>query len=415
MSHPFIIGTLSQLQTPATLTTNSSELVSYLAQHLPPILLLLESAFNLPVILNSLLSLPADITTPIFLHALASPRSEIQSIGKDWAQNNFPSYSSERSIPLSQLDGYSRLILSLNRFCSSHCPLVSKASSIPFNVLTKAHELLSRCCLPKSVSSKVRWMLLAYPALLKQKPDLHYLYAFLQTLFTMVSLWDVSEWPVELFKSLWNGIESFYAAMRSDSASRSEYQRLISLSSSILCSMIRRNASQFPLSLSMVQSCVAMLREEELSGENARKGRNDESVALELFQFLNNASLLFSSQSPDVQNSILVVFIAWFDVGILPIHATEPKRIQTLSTEHGRVALPRLSAPQSYLPHSASLSSRHACCDEYGNDFERYSKRSHEVHSFNRSFGSESQRLHALFVHWNHFFQLSSSSYLFSK
>ena len=361
------------------------------------------------MILNSLLSLPADITAPIFLYALASPRSEIQSIGKTWVQDNFPFYSSERSIPLSRLDGYTRLILSLNRFCSSQCPLVSKASSsIPFNVLTKAHELLSHCCLPKSVSNKFRWMLLAYPALLKQKPDLHYLYAFLQTLFTMVSLWDVSEWPIELFKSLWNGIESFYAAMSSDSASRNDYQRLISLSSSVLCSMIRRNASRFPLSLSMVQSCVAMLREEELNGENARKGRNSESVALELFQFLNNASLLFSSQSSDVQNSILVLLIAWFDVGILPIHTAEPKRIQTLSTEHGRVAFTRLPAPQSHLPHFASLSSRHTCRNEFRNNFERYSKRSDEVHSFDRPLRSEFERLHGLSIHRSHFFRFSS-------
>ena len=362
------------------------------------------------MILNSLVSLPADVTSPIFLHALASSRSEIQSIGKKWVQDNFPSYSSERSIPLSQLDAYTRLILSLNRFCSSQCPLVSKASPIPFNVLTKAHELLSRCCLPKSVSTKFRWMFLAYPSLLKQKPDLHYLYAFLQTLFTMVSLWDVTEWRAELFTSLWRGVETFYAAMDTDTdasstspSSRSDYQQLISLSCSILCSMIRRNTAQLPLSLSMIQSCVSMLREEELNGEAARKGRNSESVALELFQFLNNASLLFSSQSSDVQKSILVAFTAWFDVGVLPVHAAEPQRIQTLSTEHGCVAFSRLPTLTAHLPHSASLSSRYAYCDEFRNDFERHSKRSHEVYQLDRSLRSELKRFHALSFHRNHF------------
>ena len=377
------------MHTATIITPDCPDLVSYLIQQLPSFLLLSQSTYNLPVILNSLSSLPAYQTSPIFLYALASSRSEIQSIGKKWVQDSFPSYSSERSIPLSQLDYYTRLVLSLNRFCSSQCPLVSKAPSIPFAVLTKAHELLSRCCLPQSVSSKFRWMFLAYPALLKQKIDLHYLYAFLQTLFTMVSLWGVTEWRVELFSALWTGVETFYKAMGTDSTSQSEYQRLISLSCSILCSMIRRNASNLPLSLSVVQSCVSMLRNEELNGENMRKSRNEESVALELFQFLNNTSLLFSVQSPDVQNSILVVLLNHFDVGILPIHTTKSKRIQALSTKHDGVDFSRLHTTMSNFPYSSLVSSRYKCCFECRNGFQRYSKRSCEVGQFDRPLRSE--------------------------
>ena len=236
---------------------------------------------------------------------MSSPIPEIRSIGKTWFQTHFPSYSSEKAIPLSQMDEYTRLIASINRFCSMNCPVIAKSNSTPVNVLVKAHEILSHCCLPESMSAKFRWMVLAYPAVLKQN-NVEYTYAFLQTLFTIVSLWNISEWKNGLFVSLWNGICQFYDRMYSKSAERDDYQNIISLSLTVLCSIIRRFPSGLPLSLPIVQSCVKMLHDEDLHSEDLRRNRSDKSIALELFQFLNNASSIFPSLSSEIQTSILV-------------------------------------------------------------------------------------------------------------
>ena len=188
-----------------------------------------------------------------------------------------------------------------------NCPVVTKTNSAPVGVLVTAHEILSHCCLPESMSSKFRWMALAYPAVVKQS-NAEYTYALLQTLFTITSLWDISEWKNGLFISLWNGICQFYDMMHSKSTEREEYQNIVSLSLTVLCSIIRRFPSGLPLSLSIVQSCVKMLRDEDLHSEDLRRNRTDKSIALELFQFLNNASSIFPSLSSEVQASILVCY-----------------------------------------------------------------------------------------------------------